>query len=122
MILVMMVAMVNISERRRDFATLDAIGAPRSSIFRIVLTETIAIGLLGGLVGTLLGSIAAVLIASIYTEIPSSLFFGDFFAFIPPIFIVRILASTIVVSCIAGIVPSIAALRMNIAETLRAEY
>ncbi len=122
MILVMIVAMVNIAERRRDFATLDAIGAPKSAIFRIVITETAIIGLLGGLLGTLLGSIAAVVIASSYTEIPLSLFFSDLFSFIPPLFIIRILASTVVISCLAGLVLSIAASRMNIAETLRAEY
>lgn len=122
MILVMIVAMVNISERRRDFATLDAIGAPKSSIFRMVITETAVIGLIGGLFGVLLGSIAAIFVASVYTEIPLSLFFSDPLAFVPPLFILRILASTMIVSCVAGIIPSITASKMNIAETLRSEY
>ncbi|MFX0080028.1 MAG: ABC transporter permease, partial [Candidatus Hermodarchaeota archaeon] len=84
MILVIMVSTMNISERRRDFATLDAIGAPKSAIFRIVIIETALIGLLGGVLGVLLGSIAAVLIASIYTSIPLSMFFADLLAFISP--------------------------------------
>lgn len=122
MILVVMVAMINISERRRDFATLYAIGAPRSSIFRMVITETSVIGVLGGLAGILLGSIAAILIASIYSDIPLSLFLIDPLGFIPSHLMIQILASTVAVSCIAGILPALTAFRMNLAETLRSEY
>jgi putative ABC transport system permease protein len=122
MVLVTTVAMMNVSERRRDFATLDAIGAPRASIFRMVITETTLIGLLGGLAGLLLGSIAAILIASFYTNIPLSMFFFDLLDIVPPLFMTKILASTVVVSCVAGIIPAIAASRMNISEVLRSEY
>ena len=122
MVLVITVAMMNVSERRRDFATLDAIGAPRSSIFRMVLTETMLIGLLGGLSGIVLGSIAAILIASIYTNIPLSMFFFDLFNIVSPLFMIKILASTVAVSCVAGVIPAIAASKMNIPEVLRSEY
>jgi len=122
MVLVTTVAMMNVSERRRDFATLDAIGAPRGSIFRMVVTETTLIGLLGGLTGILLGSIAAILIASFYTNIPLSMFFFDLFNIISPFFMIKILASTVAVSCVAGVIPAIAASRMNISEVLRSEY
>jgi len=122
MILVTTVAMMNVSERRRDFATLDAIGAPKSAIFRMVITETTMIGLLGGLAGILLGSIAAILIASFYTNIPLSMFLFDLFNIVSPLFMIKILASTVAVSCIAGVIPAIAASRMNISEVLRSEY
>jgi len=122
MILVITVAMMNVSEKRRDFATLDAIGAPKSAIFRMVITETTLIGLLGGLVGIVLGSIAAILIASIYTNIPLSMFFFDLFNIVSPVLMIKILASTVAVTCIAGVIPAIAASRMNISEVLRSEY
>ena len=122
MILVTTVAMMNVSERRRDFATLDAIGAPKSAIFRMVITEATLIGLLGGLAGILLGSIAAILIASFYTNIPLSMFFFDLFNIVSPLFMMKILASTVAVSCVAGVIPAIAASRMNISEVLRSEY
>ena len=122
MILVITVAMMNVSERRRDFATLDAIGAPKSTLFRMVITETTLIGLLGGLAGIVLGSIAAMLIASIYTNIPLSMFFFDLFNIVSPLLMIKILASTVAVSCIAGVIPAIAASRMNISEVLRSEY
>ncbi len=122
MVLVITVAMMNVSERRRDFATLDAIGAPKGAIFRMVLTETTLIGLLGGLSGILLGSIAAILIASIYTNIPLSMFFFDLFNMVSPLFMIKILASTVAVSGVAGVIPAIAASKMNISEVLRSEY
>jgi len=122
MVLVITVAMMNVSERRRDFATLDAIGAPKGAIFRMVLTETMLIGLLGGLSGIVLGSIAAILIASIYTNIPLSMFFFDLFNIVSPLFMMKILASTVAVSCVAGVIPAIAASKMNISEVLRSEY
>ena len=122
MILVTTVSVMNVSERRRDFATLDAIGAPRTAILRIIITETTLVGFLGGLAGILLGSIAAILIASLYTSIPFSMFFLDFFNIVSPIFMMTILASTIAVSCVASIIPAIAASKINISEVLRSEY
>jgi putative ABC transport system permease protein len=122
MILVTTVAMMNISERIKDFATLGAIGAPRNSIFRIVITETTLIGLFGGLVGILVGTVGTLFLASLYTNIPLTLYFQDLFGVVSPIFMVEILASTLVVSCVAGIIPAINATRANISELLRAEY
>jgi len=121
MILVTTVAMMNVSERRRDFATLDAIGTPKSTIVRIVFTETILIGFLGGLAGIFLGSIAAMLIASFYTNIPLSMFSFELNV-ASPLFVVKILASTVAVSCVAGIIPAITASKSNISEVLRSEY
>ena len=122
MILVTMVAMINVSERRRDFATLDAIGAPKGSIFRIVITETTLIGLIGAVGGIALGSLAAVLIASVYTNIPLSMFLFDLFGIVSPLFMVQIIASTVLISCVAGVMPAVAASKRNIQEVLRSEY
>lgn len=122
MIFVTTVAVMNISERRRDFATLDAIGAPKSFVFKMVITETGFMGLFGGVAGILLGSVAAVVVASLYTGIPLPLFFASILDIAPPHLMLKILASTVAVSCIAGIIPSIAAAKMNITEVLRAEY
>jgi len=122
MILVTTVAIMNVSERRRDFATLGALGASRKSIFRMVITETTLIGLFGGLFGILAGAIATLFLASIYTRIPLTLFFQGLFGVVSPIFMVEILASTLIVSCVAGIIPAISAMRANISEVLRSEY
>lgn len=122
MILVTTIAMMNVSERRRDFATLDAIGAPKSSIFRMVITETGLIGFFGGLAGILLGLVAAVYLTSFYTSIPLSVIFPGLFHVVPLTLMIKILASTVTVSCIAGIIPAITATRMKVTEVLRSEY
>jgi len=122
MILVTLVAMMNVSERRRDFATLDAIGAPKSSIFRMVITETGLIGLFGGLAGILFGSVAAVYLTSVYTSIPLSVIFPGLHHVVSPTLIIEILVSTVAVSCAAGVIPAITATRMKATEVLRSEY
>ncbi|UCE95681.1 MAG: FtsX-like permease family protein [Candidatus Bathyarchaeota archaeon] len=122
LILVMTVTTMNVSERRRDFATLDAIGAPLSFVFRAVLLETLLIGVIGGAIGIILGSIAALVLASLYTNISLVQFFPSIFQVAPPTYLLGIFFSIAAVCCLGGIIPAINATRMRIAETLRAEY
>jgi len=116
------VSMMNISERRRDFATLDALGAPKSFIIRMVVTETGLIGLLGSVIGIIMGTIGAVFIVSYYSSISVSLVFPDLLTIVPPFFIVEIIALSVLVSCAAGLIPSMLATRAKIVSILRAEY
>jgi len=116
------VSMINISERRRDFTTLDALGAPKSFIIRMVVAETGLIGLLGSIVGTITGVVAAVLIASFYSSIPVSMVFPDLFTIVPPLFMVEVIALTVVVSCVAGLIPAMFATRTRVGSLLRSEY
>lgn len=122
MVLILLVSLMNVSERRKDFATLDALGAPRNFVLRMILIETALIGFFGSLLGLLLGALAALSIASFYTNIPVTMFFPVFFDIISPFFIARIVASTVVLSCIAGVLPAFTASKTRIVEVLRAEY
>jgi len=121
-VLVMMVAVMNVSERRRELATLDAIGAPKSSIVRIVATETGLIGLLGGLLGIPIGAFATLLLVCFYTKVPLSLILGETFILVPPAMMLKTMMVTVALSCIAGLIPAIAFGRKNIAELLRLEH
>ncbi len=122
LILVMTVTIMSVSERRRDFATLDAIGAPLSYVFRLVILETSLIGVLGGILGIAFGSLAALVLSSLYTSIPLAQFFPSIFEIVPPIYMIEIFLAVVAVCCIGGIIPAINAIRMRIAEVLRAEY
>jgi len=122
LILVMTVTIMNISERRRDFATLDAIGAPLSYVFRLVILETSLIGVLGGILGLTFGSLTAIVLSSLYTNIPLAQFFPTILEIVPPIYMLEIFAAVVVVCCIGGIIPAINATRTRIAEVLRTEY
>ncbi len=122
LILVMTVTIMSVSERRRDFATLDAMGAPLSYVFRVVILESSLIGVLGGVLGLIFGSLAALLLASVYTNIPIALFFPSLFDIVPPLYMVEIFVTIVAVCCVGGIIPAINATKMRIAEVLRAEY
>lgn len=122
LILVMTVTVMSVSERRRDFATLDAMGAPLSYVFRVVIFETSLIGVLGGILGIIFGSLAALVLASLYTNIPLAMFFPTFYEIIPPFYMFEIFLAVVFVCCLGGIIPAINATRMRIAEVLRAEY
>ena len=120
--LVATVEIMNVSESRRDFATLIAIGAPETSIFKMILAETSLLGVLGGSLGLLFGGVAAVFFASIYTDIPAIFFIQDFFNLVPPRLIAESLVLAVFICILSGIVPTFFVLRTNISETLRAEY
>jgi ABC-type lipoprotein release transport system permease subunit len=122
LILVMTVTLMSVSERRRDFATLDAIGAPLSSVFCLVTLETSLIGVLGGAIGVFFGSLTALVLASLYTSIPLAMFFPTFYEIVPPLYILEIFVAIVIVCCVGGIIPAINAARTRIAEVLRAEY
>lgn len=116
------VSMMNISERRRDFATLDALGAPKGFIIRMVVAETGLIGLLGSIAGIIMGANVAVLIASYYSSLPISIVFPNLFFIVPPLFMVEIIAFTVIISCVAGFIPALLATRRNVGSVLRSEY
>lgn len=122
LILVMTVTLMSVSERRRDFATLDAMGAPLSHVFRLVILETSLIGVLGGALGIFFGSLTALVLASLYTNIPLAQFFPSILEIVPPFYMLEIFAAIIAVCCLGGMIPAINATRMRIAEVLRAEY
>ena len=122
LILVMTVMLMSVSERRRDFATLDAIGAPLSYVFRVVFFEAMLMGVLGGIFGIAFGSFSAIVLASLYTNIPLQQFFPGLFDVVPPVYMIEIFSAIVLVCCFGGILPAINAVRMRIAEVLRAEY
>lgn len=122
LILVMTVTVMSVSERRRDFATLDAMGAPASYVFRVVIIETSLIGVLGGVIGIAFGSLGAIVLASLYTSIPIALFFPSIFEIVPPLYMLEMFAAIVGICCVGGVIPAANAMRMRIAEVLRAEY
>lgn len=122
LILVMTVTIMSVSERRRDFATLDAIGAPLNYVFRVVIIETLLIGVLGGLFGIISGSLSALVLASLYTNIPLAQFFPSILDIVPPLYMLMTFSAVVGVCCVGGIIPALSATRMRIAEVLRAEY
>jgi ABC-type antimicrobial peptide transport system permease subunit len=91
-------------------------------VFGIVLLEAALIGIVGGAIGLAFGSLVAIGLASVYSNIPVALFFPSIFEIVPPIYLLEIFASVVGVCCAGSIVPAVNAMRMRIADVLRAEY
>ena len=120
--IVTLLTMINVSERRRDFATLDALGATFTSKVLIILTEIGFIGIFGSLIGIFLGAIATVTIISVFTHIPIHMLLPDIFIIVSPLLLAKTVACVVTASCAAGLIPAITAAKTSIADVLRAEY
>jgi ABC-type lipoprotein release transport system permease subunit len=122
MILTAIVGIMSISERRRDFATLDAIGARSSHIFQIILLENSLTGFVGSLLGIVFGTIIAAFLASFYTTIPFNQFLSSIFSIVQPLYAVEVIGLVTAACCVGGIIPAINASKIRIPEILKAEY
>jgi len=122
LILITNISIINTFERRRDFATLYAIGASKLTVTRIVITETTLLGFFGGIMGTILGAISSILIVSYYTSIPAIMIFPDLLTIVPPRLIAEILSASVLIGALAGIVPAVTIGRAKLEEILRYEY
>lgn len=124
--LVLLIACANVANlilarangRRKEFATRTALGATRGRMIRQMLTETVLLSVLGGLLGLLFARWAALALMSVRlpTDIPIKLFDlrMDW-----RIFIFTFLAA-LVTGMVAGLVPSLQASRTDLADTLKA--
>ncbi len=116
-VLYLFVTMYNAAlQRRREIATMRALGARRITILAIVLLESCAIAALGGLAGILGGHAAAYLGAHLLAgrSGPVSPAFA-LSALQPAIF-----AAVVVLGALAGLLPAVLAYRTEVAENLAA--
>jgi putative ABC transport system permease protein len=107
-----------VASRTREIATLRALGFNTSSVLLSVLTESLALAALGGLVG----GIAAYLAFNGYQT--STMNFQTFsqvaFAFaVTPRLLVQGLTYSLIMGMVGGLLPAIRAARLPIASALR---
>jgi predicted permease len=124
--LVLLIACANVANlilarangRRKEFATRTALGATRGRMIRQMLTETVLLSVLGGLLGLVFARWAAMALMSVRipTDIPLKLFDlrMDW-----RIFMFTFLAA-LITGMVAGLVPSLQASRTDLGDTLKA--
>lgn len=105
----------SMNERRRQIAVLRVLGASQGRVFALMVTESVVIGLAGGALGVVLALVGTVAGASYLRDavgivIDASL---DLRA------TVVVLAGTVVLAILAGILPGLRAYRTPVADSLR---
>jgi len=124
MVLLSVVNSVNMTlfERTREFGTMLAVGDRAATIFKLIMLESLCLGLLGALLGMALGCIAAIGISAIGIPMPP-----------PPnanlgyTALIRIVPATVITAgaigftaaILATIMPARRAARLDIVEALR---
>ncbi|MEW6202797.1 MAG: ABC transporter permease [bacterium] len=109
---------MSVSERLREFATLRAIGAPRSYVLKLVLAESITLSLIGGIGGCLFGMLLSMGIDRLLM-----IFVGETFlqTYVSPRIFSGGLAIALLIGAFAGILPGFLILRRNLADSLKYE-
>ncbi len=111
-----MLALYNsMEQRRKQVAVLRVLGASRWRVSNLVLTESAAIGLMGGALGVLLGIVSGTLVASVLEArlglvVRPSLPLDGYLGMV---------LATVVVSMVAGVAPAILAYRTPVVRHLR---
>ncbi|MDR3273882.1 MAG: ABC transporter permease [Puniceicoccales bacterium] len=123
--------MISVVKKRREIGLLCALGATRRDISLIFLFEGLIIGVVGSILGLIFGCIALFFRNSILAILTRFVGINDFllrfydFAQLPVKYsmgnIATIVAFTIFVCCLAGLIPALAVAKVNPARALRNE-
>jgi putative ABC transport system permease protein len=103
---------ISVTERTNEIGLLVALGARRSTILGLFLSESIMLAALGGILGLLLGIGLAQLIRFAIPTFP---------VHTPWSFAVGTLAMSAMIGLLAGVLPARSASRLNPIDALRAE-
>ena len=105
------IMVISVIERRGEIGLRRAIGATRGHIMRQFLTESLLLGLIGGIAGVLLGSAVTAGYATLQ----------GWGIIIPTIAVTGGLAAAVLIGAVAGLYPAMRAARLSPTEALRAE-
>src|SRR5271165_2843231 len=103
---------MSIRERTREVAVLRTLGFTRESILKLLLSESVAISMIGGVVGVLLGAVVVMAVARPGIGLPVSLHMTWLTAG-------AVMIVAFVVGLASGLIPSYRASRLGIVDALR---
>lgn len=121
-ILIVIVAAISIlvsiynsmSERAHDIAVMRALGASRTAVMLVVLTESILLSLAGGLLGIVIGH-ALIAVAAPYLEAQAGVRLA-FWEFDP--WELAVIPGLVALATLAGFLPAVSAYRTDVARSL----
>ena len=116
-------------ERRREFGVLMAIGMRPRKMFRMILTESLVLGTLGGLIGTALGlavtwyHATAGFDLAMFTDqggftVMGVAFTGRIYAILTPVAALQPILVMVVVAFLAGLWPALKSAKLDPAPTI----
>ncbi|MGD8361646.1 MAG: ABC transporter permease [Gemmatimonadota bacterium] len=116
-------------ERKREFGVLMAIGMRPRKMFRMIVTESLVLGSLGGLLGTALGAAVtwyhatAGLDLSLFTEhgeftFMGVAFSGRMYSILTPMAAIQPIVVMVLVAFLAGLWPAVKSARLDPAPTI----
>lgn len=113
---------ISLMERIREVGLLKTLGMKRKTIFKLFITESLSIGILGGAVGICLGYFVGYLLNSILYGLavdagadPVAIFYS------PPYFVLAIALGSLFVGFITGFYPAYRAIKISALDALRYE-
>jgi putative ABC transport system permease protein len=113
--------LMSVNERTSEIGLMKALGANRKTIFSIFALEAASIGFWGALLGVLV----SIALGTIANNVASETFLKDFVGFdllaFPPLPTIAVLVSIILLSFIAGALPSLKASKLDPIKALRYE-
>jgi ABC-type antimicrobial peptide transport system permease subunit len=116
-------------ERKREFGVLMAIGMRPRKMFRMILTESLVLGALGGLIGTFVGALITWYHATIglnlalftdhgeYTFMGVA-FSGRMYSILTPMAALQPILVMVLVAFLAGLWPAVKSARLDPAPTI----
>jgi putative ABC transport system permease protein len=115
------VMMISVRERTREFGVLKAIGISNSTIFKMVLTESVILCIIASLAGLVIGIIGSGILDEYIRSTQDFIPHGLSITKVTPSLIVQIIIIALVIGITAGLLPAYWAGKLNPADTLRTE-
>jgi putative ABC transport system permease protein len=105
----------SMEQRKRQVAVLRVLGASRTRVFGLVLTESAIIGLIGGAAGVLVALLGGMLVTKVLAQrvgivVEPALPIDGYF---------MIVLASVALSCIAGAIPAFVAYRTSVVRALQ---
>ncbi len=115
------VMMISVRERTREIGVLKAIGISNTTIFKMVLTESVILCIIASIIGLFLGYIGANILEDYIRSTQPFIPYGLSITKITPGLIGEILIIALLIGVTAGLLPAFWACKLNPADTLRTE-